>query len=296
MKPRPTMPTPTPFGVSSFEFKAGGEDSFGLLLSRSKRNRFDKLFGEAYVGYALVAGFAFDAEVAREFQFAQCAEKCAPIHFAGPDHDFVAPGARSRGPVGVLDMTLLQPGAERAQRRHRVALVVKDHVGRVEVHTDVGAVQFRQKSAEGFGALLAGFKSQVDAFRQFPESRVVVVVRQKTGVEGHQLQAELLGYDGVRPDVFPVFLPGGIRHETAGATNRFEGRIIFAGGPEHAGDHENVVPTKQLDALAPGGRLLTERVERDLDPADADGLELLDEVIRVSRLERPTADREALSQ
>src|SRR2546422_2726794 len=169
------------------------------LISWSNREGFEKLSRGADVGNPLGASLTLDAEVAGEFQFAKNCKEFAPVHIARANHDFFAPGARRFGADGVFDVALLQPRAERAQCVDGIAFVVEDHVGGVEVHTHVGAIEPDEQGAESFGGLLSGFKAEIDslggkpvgdqkdAVEQFLKGWIAFFVRKETGVEGDQL-------------------------------------------------------------------------------------------------------------
>ena len=62
-------------------------------------------------------------------------------------------------------MTLLEPRAERLQRGDGVALVIKNHVRRIEVHPNVWPAQLLQKGAERLRRFLARLKAQINAPR-----------------------------------------------------------------------------------------------------------------------------------
>src|SRR5437867_8294092 len=197
MKPRPTIPTPIVFRVSPFAFKV----SFATRVSN--REGFEKLSRGADVGNPLGTRLALDAEVAGEFHFAQNGKELPPVHIARSNHDFFAPGAGRFGPGGVFDVTLLQPRAERAQCVDGIAFVVEDHIGGVEIHANVGAIQPDEEGAESFGSLLPGFKGEIDslggksvrdqdyALEQFLKGWIAFLERKETGVEGDQLQPQL---------------------------------------------------------------------------------------------------------
>src|SRR5438093_12011781 len=101
------------------------------------QDSFHKLTGRADVGAALVAGFAFDAKGAAEMEVAQRPEKGLPIHLASADDDFLTPRAWLFGLFGVLDVALLKPRGQHAQRLNGIAFVVKNHVGGIKVHADI---------------------------------------------------------------------------------------------------------------------------------------------------------------
>src|SRR5437868_7102940 len=134
MKPSPTMPMPT----GGLMVDAGWVGAIGTRIPSGERS--DKLSRHADVRGPPGPGFALDTEIAGEFHLGQRAEESPPIHFAGAEHDFPAPVARFLGSNGVFEVALLQPGAQGSQRFDGIALVVEDHVGRVEIHPEVRAV------------------------------------------------------------------------------------------------------------------------------------------------------------
>ena len=119
-------------------------------------------------------------------------------------------------------------------------------------------------------------------------------MREETGVERDQLQPQLSGNDRVRLDIPPVLIPGRVERDAASPANRFQRRIILADGPEHAGDQRDVVSAKNLQDFAPNVGPIADRIERDLNAADTDRLELCNEIVWIGRLDRPTANRESL--
>src|SRR5260370_21123031 len=125
MKPSPTMPT---------------------LIMAGTLESADRFFNEAAGGSnvleALAAGLAFDAAVAGESKGIERAEEFRPIDFTSADRELVAPGAGRSGASGILDMNLLEPGAENAQRFDGIAFVVEDHVGGSKIDADVWPFQF----------------------------------------------------------------------------------------------------------------------------------------------------------
>src|SRR5439155_5300404 len=139
------------------------------------------------------------------------------------------------------------------------------------------------------------FCDQEDAVEQFLKGWIAFFVRKETGVERDQLQPQLPGDDGARLDIPPVFIPGPVERDAASSANRFQRRIIFADSPEHAGDQRDVVSAKNLQDFTPNTGPFADRIERDLNAADTDSLELCNEIVRISRLDRPTANRESLS-
>src|SRR3989442_12080254 len=100
MKPRPTIPTPILFRVSSFAFKV----SFATRVPQpwSNREGFEKLSRGADVGNPLGTRLALEAEVAGEFHFAQNGKELGPVHIARSNHDCLSQGAGRLGPVRVF--------------------------------------------------------------------------------------------------------------------------------------------------------------------------------------------------
>jgi hypothetical protein len=89
-------------------------------------------------------------------------EERRPVDLAGAHHHLAAPGARLAGEHGVLDVDLPDVGQQHAERLHRVALVVEDHVGRVEVHAHVRRRQLVEEAHQHPGLLLPGLERQLD--------------------------------------------------------------------------------------------------------------------------------------
>ena len=76
-------------------------------------------------------------------------------------------------------------------------------------------------------------------------------VRQKTGVESHERQAELCGNFRAGPDGFQILLPRRVRRDAAGRADGFQRGIILANAAEHAGDNLNFVFPENLSVAAP---------------------------------------------
>src|SRR5260370_23968526 len=291
MKPRPTMPTLIMAGTL--------ESGDGLL---------DEAAGGSYVLEALAAGLAFDAAVAGESQGIERAEEFRPIDFTGADRDFVAPSAARAGASGVLDMDLLEPGTENAQRFDGIAFVVKNDVGGIKIDADVWRLQFFQEFEQGGGAFLAGFESKVDspggedigdeaeAMLQFGEFGIAFVVREETGVKGDEPEVQLARELRDDLEVLPVPFPGPVGRQPAGQANSLHRGVILAHRGEHAGDDLDSVLRGQVGEVAPEAGLSTDRVEGNLRAWNAERLELFDEGLRSRRLEGPTANRQTLAQ
>ncbi len=166
-----------------------------------------------------------------------CAQfgRSAPINLARAHDNFLAPGAGLFRFHRVLDVALLEPRAQRLQGGNGVALVIKNHVRRIEIHPDIWPGKLLQKSAEGVGSFLAGLEAKLhslvgkqirderNALEQLLKIAVAGFMRQKSGVKGDEFQPEFFRDCRSGFDVVAVFIPRGIRHHAAGALDGFEG-------------------------------------------------------------------------
>ena len=124
---------------------------------------FEVIASGADIRDPLIARLAFDAKIAVELLVLERLEESAPVDLAGADDHFLAPCARDGGADGVFDVALFEPRSERPEGGDGIALVVKDHVGGIEVHADIWPRQFLEERAERVGVLLAGLEPDVDA-------------------------------------------------------------------------------------------------------------------------------------
>src|SRR5437773_8346405 len=123
-----------------------------------------ELAGRAHVGHALPAGFAFDAARPTKLRRVQDAKEFTPIDLAAPHGNLLAPGPWSLRATGILDMTLFDPRRQGPQRLERIALIVEDQVGGIEVHADTNAPQFFKETSQRFCRFLAGLERQINSF------------------------------------------------------------------------------------------------------------------------------------
>ena len=179
----------------------------------------------------LVADLALDAQRAAVADLLQRPHERRNVHLALTERHFLAPLARRRRPVGVLDVDAADVGAEDLHRPQRIALVVQEHVGGVEIHLQVGAFQLVQGAAQQVGALLAGLEGDGDALglghgadlaERVEERLAVGVVRlgQEPGVQRQIRQAEGAGAVERPGEAFEAGRPVGGVAETAGASDR----------------------------------------------------------------------------
>src|SRR5262249_22546501 len=97
------------------------------------RNVADALF--------LGADLALDAQWPAIADFLQRLNKLLDVGLTLAQRHFLTPGAGDLRPVGVLDVDAANVGAENLDGAQGVALVVKDHVGGIEVDLEVRALQ-----------------------------------------------------------------------------------------------------------------------------------------------------------
>ena len=187
-----------------------------------------------------------------------------------------------------------------------VALVVEQHVGWVEVHANVGPVQLLEEVAERRGVLLAGLERDVeaeageqvgsagDAIHQLRERGIGLLVGKESGVERHELEAEVDGDAGVGLEVPPVLFPRGVRYDTAGDLDGVQSRVVLADGGHHAGEEADAALGAEAGGLTPGSGILAEGIEMELQGPDAGAGEAFEEFRRRSGLEGPGADSGAV--
>src|SRR5690606_5007203 len=107
-------------------------------------------------------------------------------------------------------------------------------IRRVEIHSDVRAVEFLEKMLQRVSGFLSGFESELDAafaeeishpaetVDQNRELGIGVVGRQKARVKSDEGQTERFRNLRMLLDVFPIGFPSRIRNESARPANRFE--------------------------------------------------------------------------
>jgi len=102
--------------------------------------------------------------------------------------------------------------------------------------------------------------------------------------------AKTLGEFGVRLDVPPVLLPGRIRNHTARLLDGLERGVVLPDRPEHPGHQCHPARRRPGRKIRPAAtRVFPERIERNLEPREPRGRELVQQVIAGSRLQRPAA-------
>ena len=128
--------------------------------------------------------------------------------------------------------------------RRRIALVVEQHVGRVEVDLQIGALQIVERPPQQIGSFLARLESDGDAARHGQvadsakrvEERLAVRIarlRQEAGVQRQVGQAErtsalqgpLQALQTLRPQLRVA--------EAAALLDRLRRRVVLAGEAEH---------------------------------------------------------------
>ena len=134
MKPRPTTATLTVAGASGGVVVSGFVVMAGI---QSGKVFFHDCPGGDNVRHTPVPGLAFDDEIAFEIQLPERCEKSGPIHLAGPaaTSSPQVPAALVR--VASLMWTCRIHGASTRNASNRIALVVKNHVRGIEVHSHV---------------------------------------------------------------------------------------------------------------------------------------------------------------
>ncbi len=232
------------------------------------------------VGDSLGTGFAFEAEVPAEIDLVEGVEEGGPIDFTGSDHDLFTPGAGGLGSAGVLQMNLTDPRCQRAEGGDGIALVIEQHVRRVEVDADIAAVEPGEELAEGRGVFLAGFKRDLqavhgeevgdasDTFEKLGEGGIGFVVGKESGVQGDEPETEMDGDAGIGLEVLPVLFPGGIGNDAAGDADGIEGGVVFTDGGHHAGHESDALLGAESGGVGPDNGLFAEGIEVELEGAD----------------------------
>ncbi len=191
---------------------------------------------------------------------------------------------------------------------NRVAHVVGEEVGGVEVYADVGAVEFLEEKAEGFGGFLSGFEADVDSVGgegvgdfadpvdEDGEFRVGFGFGEEAGVEGDEREFQIGGDLSDEGGVGAVLFPGFVGNEAAGAADGFEGGVVLAFGFEHSRDDFDAGGGGVGGDGAPDFGVEAEGIEGELDAGESGGLDFGDEVGRVFRAEGPAANGETVEK
>src|SRR5207247_3909770 len=116
------------------------------------------------------------------------------------------------------------------------------------------------------------------AFQQLLEFGIFGVVRQKSGMERYQPQAETPREGSVGFEIAPIFFPGAIRNDAAGAANRFHAGVIFADGRDHARNKLDSVQGAKCPDVSPDIGIRADGIEGDLEAGDSDLLDPVDEL------------------
>src|SRR5581483_2780581 len=184
---------------------------------------------------SLSSGFAFDDDRAVKVKLLQAGKEFRPIHFPGSSRNLLAPSARLfRGP-SVFEVNLAQPRTEHFDRLDWIAYAIKNHVGRIEVHSHVRPIQLFEHCRQQRRGFLARFQTDGDfgtfenignlpeATKHFVEVFVTLVVRQESGMEGDEFKPEHLRQRRRGLNVLPIILPGCVGSNAAGEPDRVQG-------------------------------------------------------------------------
>ena len=152
----------------------------------------------------LVADLALDAQRAAVADLFQRLDECRMLTWPRPSGTSSPQVPGVVGRLASLTWTLRMSGPRISTARKRIALVVQEHVGGVEVHLQVGTFQLVERPPQQVGGFLAGLKGDGHAprlcqgadFAERVEERLAIgVVRfgQETGVQRQVGQAEGAG-------------------------------------------------------------------------------------------------------
>ena len=115
-------------------------------------------------------------------------------------------------------------------------------------------------------------------------------------MESDELQSQLTCQRRGGLNVLPVLFPGCVRGNPARLPDRFERAVVLADATKHAGDNRDSFLTEERGGLAPNFGRVAQRIQGELNAADAGILQFGDEILWIRRLQRPTAHGKALCQ
>ena len=112
-------------------------------------------------------------------------------------------------------------------------------------------------------------------------------------MESDEIEAESLGDVGDFLDTLPVGVPMLIRQDAAGFLDRLERGVVLTDRAEHAGDDLDAGGGEKFRRFFPSIRVVTERVEGQLQAGKPDFAEISDQGLGGLGLQRPTAYSQA---
>src|SRR5579875_3856545 len=231
--------------------KAHGETRLiltnGLGIVQTLTQKADAV-GHVTQTFLLIADLALDAQRSAITDFFQGQHKGADVDLALAEGHFFAPDAGCCRSIGVLDVNAADVRSQDFHGPKRIALIVKQHVGGIEIHFQIGTLQIVEGAPEEIGGFLPGLEPHGDAFfggqgtdlAERIEKRFALGIAwfgQKAGVQ-HQI-AQSQGARALQcPAETLQTLCAGLRiAETAGALNGLRRGVILAGKTEHGAAH-----------------------------------------------------------
>src|SRR4051812_29063450 len=123
---------------------------------------FDVLARGPYILESLLPGFTLYRQITIIADLPQNPEETRPIDLTRSSGDFFTPDTWFFRPGSVLDMALAQPGRKRPQGVERIAFVIEDDIGRIEIHSYIGPIQHFEELAQGLAGFLSGFQAKLE--------------------------------------------------------------------------------------------------------------------------------------
>src|SRR5579875_441205 len=250
--------------------KAHGETRLiltnGLGIVQTLTQKADAV-GHVTQTFLLIADLALDAQRSAITDFFQGQHKGADVDLALAERHFLAPDAGPCRSIGVLDVNAADVRSQDLHSTERITLIIKQHVGRIEIHLQIGALQFIEGEAKQVSSFLAGLKGDGDAFfcgqgtdlAECVEERFAIGMsrlRQESGVQ-HQIGQSQSPRAVERPaEAFQTFAARRWIAEAACALNGLRRGVVFAGEAEHGAAHLQTGRPgcfRQTIALVPGG-------------------------------------------
>src|SRR5579884_227521 len=113
--------------------------------------------------FLLIAYFPLDAQRSAVANLFQSRDKSTDVDLPLTERHFLTPDSGRLWPITVLDVNAADVRSQNLHGPQRIALVIKQHIGRIEVYLQIGTFQFVERAAEQVGGFLAGLESDGDA-------------------------------------------------------------------------------------------------------------------------------------
>ena len=141
----------------------------------------------------MVSDFAFDAKRSAVAHFFQCSDERSGVGLSGAERDFAAPGSFDRGAVRIFDVNAADVRREKFDGFEWIVFVVQQHVGRIEIHFQIGTLQIVECAAEQGGRFLTGFKSDGNRRCRGKRGNRAERIEERLLLQNLQVAARLLG-------------------------------------------------------------------------------------------------------